>query len=113
MSFLKRFLNLTLIIAAFSACDLIEPQRVIYGKWQAEHLSIAGIGLPISPMIEFRPKEMVIGDSPSEVQNYVKKENTITVTLKSGVTVNFTVVDHNTLTVDAPILGKVTYTRMP
>lgn len=103
-------LALTLLITL--GCDLLDPNRDLYGQWQADKLTIAGIGLPVSPNIEFRPKEAVIDGTPQPA-SYTRKDKALTVTLQSGVSFEFTLQDDHTLSIAVPILGSVTYRKMP
>ena len=111
MNLLRSLFLSTALLMAYG-CDLLDSNRDIYGKWQADKLSIAGIGLPVSPNIEFRPKEAVI-DGTAQPATYSRQDKTLTVTLQSGVSFAFTLQDDKTLSIAVPILGDVTYRKTP
>lgn len=107
-----RALGLSLTLLSATGCDLLDPNHDLYGQWQADKLTIAGIGLPVSPNIEFRPETALV-DGTAQAARYTRKDKTLTVTLQSGVSFEFTVQDDHSLSIALPLLGNVTYRKVP
>jgi len=96
-----------------AACTLIQPYREIFGSWRAEQLSIGGIGLSVSPSLQFEAGRAVIGGRPTKVESYSREGNRVTVQLEGALSLNFEMQGKDAMILEVPLVGKVRYTRVP